>query len=204
MKTTERRIQRRNRMLAIAGKVFLEKGYAQTSMAEISSTIGGSKATLYSYFPSKSELFQAFMLYETEQKIPFVFSLPETTTEISETLTELGKRFIDLLSQDTAIALQRIAFHDAVRFPEVGRAFYEYGPKVSNKLLADYIKKAHKNGDLYAPNEQLSASQFIMLCQANDIIQAHLLGMSTQPSTKMKEEVVNAAVTTFMAAYQPK
>ena len=40
-------------MLDIARAAFLREGYAAASMSEIAAKVGGSKATLYSYFPSK-------------------------------------------------------------------------------------------------------------------------------------------------------
>ena len=47
------------RMLAAATELFLRDGYEQTSIDAILVQSGGSKATLYAYFPTKEDLFRA-------------------------------------------------------------------------------------------------------------------------------------------------
>ena len=42
-----------------ARKVFMERGYEGASVDEIAKAAGASKATLYSYFPDKRQLFEA-------------------------------------------------------------------------------------------------------------------------------------------------
>src|SRR4051812_40619562 len=42
-----------------AKKLFIEKGYRNTSIQEILEDSGISRGTFYNYFPSKSELFKA-------------------------------------------------------------------------------------------------------------------------------------------------
>jgi AcrR family transcriptional regulator len=44
---------RREAILEIAKDLFREVGYERASMAMISARVGGSKATLYSYFKSR-------------------------------------------------------------------------------------------------------------------------------------------------------
>ena len=56
-----RRNDRREAILAVAYASFLEHGYAATTMSGIAAKIGGSKATLWSYFPSKEALFEAVL-----------------------------------------------------------------------------------------------------------------------------------------------
>jgi len=53
---------RRDEIVRIASEAFLDAGYAGTAMSTAASRVGGSKATLYNYFPSKEELFAACVL----------------------------------------------------------------------------------------------------------------------------------------------
>jgi AcrR family transcriptional regulator len=48
--------QKKNRIANIAIKVFLEKGYKSSSLQDIATKIGISKAGLYHYFKSKEEI----------------------------------------------------------------------------------------------------------------------------------------------------
>jgi AcrR family transcriptional regulator len=51
-----------NEILKIASQVFIEMGYEGASMAEIATRVGGSRGTLYRYFPSKERLFLEVVL----------------------------------------------------------------------------------------------------------------------------------------------
>lgn len=53
---TARSISTRRHFVDVALRLFQEKGYAQTSMAQIAQAAGGSRANLYLYFNSKSQL----------------------------------------------------------------------------------------------------------------------------------------------------
>ena len=48
-----RKEEKRQEIVRIAAKLFEELGYERTSMSTIAARDGGSKATLYGYFPSK-------------------------------------------------------------------------------------------------------------------------------------------------------
>src|SRR5882757_6223376 len=56
-----RRDERRDHILDVARDAFLSTGYADTSMSAIAARLGGSKGTLYNYFKSKDELFNAYV-----------------------------------------------------------------------------------------------------------------------------------------------
>ncbi len=58
--------ERRQAIIEKAREVFQEEGFDRASMSEIAARVGGSKATLYSYFKSKEELFVAVMKGSTE------------------------------------------------------------------------------------------------------------------------------------------
>ena len=51
--------QRKAKILSAATRLFLSEGYGETSIDAIVEKSGGSKATLYSYYPTKADLFRA-------------------------------------------------------------------------------------------------------------------------------------------------
>src|SRR3546814_10314431 len=55
---------RRKAFVDAAREGFFANGYAGTTMSSIASTVGGSKTTLWSYFPSKEALFEAVVRSE--------------------------------------------------------------------------------------------------------------------------------------------
>jgi AcrR family transcriptional regulator len=52
----------RDRILAIALDLFIEKGYENTSLRDIAEALGFTKAAIYYHFPSKEDIFMALHL----------------------------------------------------------------------------------------------------------------------------------------------
>lgn len=50
-------LDRRELIVAVAGSLFVERGYSRTSMRDIATAAGLLSGSLYYYFPSKEELF---------------------------------------------------------------------------------------------------------------------------------------------------
>ena len=57
----EQRVHRCQRFVEVAEQLFLERGFAGTSVNEVVRLAGGSLATLYAEFGTKEELFEAVM-----------------------------------------------------------------------------------------------------------------------------------------------
>jgi TetR/AcrR family transcriptional regulator, repressor for uid operon len=73
----ELRQQRRDHILLAAGRCFVDKGFHQTSMAEIAAASGLSMGLLYRYFRSKDELVLAFAEQDRAESIAALTALGE-------------------------------------------------------------------------------------------------------------------------------
>ncbi len=193
---------RRAEILDIAGPLFLEHGYQGASMSRIAAAVGGSKGTLYAYFSGKEELFAAYMTERLQALVLEAFSLPEDAGDPARVLALVGGRYLKLATDPSSVALLRLLYHEAPRFPEIGRLFHETCFRPGRRQLADYLARAHAAGLLRAPDPALAAEQFLALCQAN--LQMPLL-LCVRPGVGRKEAdaVVAAAVATFLAAHRP-
>ena len=67
--TQARARRRRAAIVDAAERLFLDRGYAATSMAAISEAAGGSKQSLYHHFPSKAALFAAIMAGQDDTEL---------------------------------------------------------------------------------------------------------------------------------------
>ena len=61
-KREQQREQRRRQILEAALAVFTQKGYHATNVSDVAAQAGVSQGTIYWYFESKEELFQAAIL----------------------------------------------------------------------------------------------------------------------------------------------
>ena len=126
-KREENRAKRRAAILSIAHQGFLDNGYAATSMSAIADQLGGSKTTLWSYFASKEELFNAVV---EDLVAKFQADLRDVLDVERFSVAALRRLLVRLcirLMTPSSIALTRLVIGEAGRFPEVGEVFYRNG-----------------------------------------------------------------------------
>src|SRR5580693_595099 len=120
---TPLREERREAIMAVAREVFFEHGYTGTSMSAIAARLGGSKGTLYNYFKSKEELFEAQIRDLCGGASGRLLNLIGGDAPPAQALTEFGCNYLQHLFSDQSIKLFRVLVAEAPRVPELGRLF---------------------------------------------------------------------------------
>ncbi len=197
------RAHRRQAILDVAEQLFREEGYAAASMSSIAVRVGGSKATLYNYFPSKEAIFTALIEDHCCRVKGALFNLDAASDDIVVALKRLGVRYVRLMVSDDLLAFHRLVVAEAVRFPELGRALYEAGPRTGHAKLAGYLRDAMSTGRLRASDPAIASEHFMELCLSG-IYRPRLWNVSPPPSDAEVTAHVDAALTTFMAAFGPR
>ena len=159
--------ERRAAILDIAHEAFLVDGYSGTSMSRIAALVGGSKATLYSYFPSKKDLFVAVIDRETTGLYDRIFNMNLTADKPRAAIAELVRRCLDGLLSDPIVSGYRLIIAEAGRFPEIGRTAYELGVRRGLERVADYFAKAIADGTLRPCDPIQAAETFLDLTAGN-------------------------------------
>lgn len=193
---------RREAILRIAYEAFLKNGYAATSMSSIAAQVGGSKATLYSYFPSKEELFAAVVGEKCEDTLSRIFETEELCGDFRAWLTRLAERIAKQVMTDDNIATYRLITAEAGRFPELGCAFYRSGPKRGREILAGMFAQAIEEKHLRDGDAMEMAQLFFDLCKG-DLRDRRLWNVSDAPTDAEIDAVAARAVRVFLAAYAP-
>jgi AcrR family transcriptional regulator len=191
---------RREAILDAARDAFLEEGFAATSMSTIAARVGGSKATLYTYFKSKEELFDAYVRRHCAWQKEKMYALPAEGEDIEAALTRLGRNYLRTVMSDFSLRHFRMITAEAERSPEIGRSFYEAGPASGVKILAGFLSDARDRGQLRFDGPEPVAHQFLALCQ-NRMIKARLCAAMGEPSEAEIATEVDRAVRVFLAAY---
>nr|WP_144222690.1 TetR/AcrR family transcriptional regulator [Mesorhizobium amorphae] len=114
--------RKRAEIVAIARQLFFQAGYAGTSMSQIAAAVGGSKTTLYNHFQSKEQL----LLAVVDSVVEAGGSVYDTSVEPSEFrawLAWFGVATVKRITSPDYISLQRLAAAEALRFPDIGKAF---------------------------------------------------------------------------------
>jgi len=155
--------QRRAAILSIAYREFMREGYSATSMSQIAALVGGSKATLYNYFPSKKDLFFAIAEREGARIFGQIVYPRDNGEPFEVTLVDLARNFLATLLSDETIAAFRLVAAESVRFPEVGRAAHDLAVVREAERLATYFRKAMERGALRHGNPRAAADLFFDL-----------------------------------------
>jgi TetR/AcrR family transcriptional regulator of autoinduction and epiphytic fitness len=194
--------ERLTELLDVAAEIFISEGFSAASTNEIARRANSSKTTFYSRFPTKEHLFLAVI----ERRIDGIFqqvagSLPEERP-IEETLQKFGSALIRLALSKEQIALIRVVSMEAARFPELGKRYYELGPKRAEERLAAYLRKQVERGRLLNEDTRQMAQHFVSLVSGGPV-RWFVLGFDPIPMSKNAiHKHLDSAVLIFMRAYQ--
>jgi AcrR family transcriptional regulator len=194
---------RRDAILEVAEEVFLEEGFGAASMSTIAARLGGSKGTLYNYFKSKDELFEAYVLRRCVMNLDAIYDLPADGDQVEETLMRLGRAYLQRVLAEQNLRHFRLIVAEAERSPEIGKAFYEAGPARGAERLAERIGQWAALDRLEVDDPMQAAHQFTGLCQ-NRYFKQRLCNAIPELTADQVEAEVASAVKTFLRAYAPR
>jgi AcrR family transcriptional regulator len=181
----------------------MDVGFSAASMSLIAARLGGSKGTLYNYFKSKNELFEAYIQRHCAWQQETLNSLMTSDVDVRDALAALGRTLLKMVLSGFGLRNFILVVSEAGRAPEIGDAFYEAGPLRGSRMLADFLAGAVRDGRLRPCDPQAAAHQFIGLCQ-NRLLKARLCNAVPEPTAEEIDAEVSAAVETFMAAFGPR
>jgi AcrR family transcriptional regulator len=188
---------RRQAILDAALTVFREVGYERASMAQISALVGGSKATLYSYFPSKEDLFAEAMIGAVEEQGQALLDLLDPDEpDVAKVLTRFGMAFLEFTTGSADLCITRTAIAEGGK-GELGAKCYRLGPKRGWSAIADYFARIMASGILPPADPHIAAIHFNGML-ATGITYPMLFGAEPELD---HHTAVTVAVAAFMRAY---
>lgn len=191
---------RRTAILTIAGRTFLRQGYSDASMDGIAAEVGGSKSTLYRYFPSKAALFAAYVEEIGALAWASLATVAVEGKEPEAVLEDTARAYLDLILAPSALAVTRLVMAETGRFPEVGRIFYERGIQRTERQIAAILQCLAERSDapdwgrLALPD---AAAHFRALCEAG-LHEGCLWGLHEAVSRDDVASVARQAVAYFL------
>lgn len=201
-RTISKREDRRETILDVARDCFLAEGFAATSMSTIAARLGGSKGTLYNYFKNKEELFEAMMQRTCGALQSTLFDVGLDAGDAEGRLTHFARSFLAHLMTPEAMGIQRLIVSESERFPELGRVFYESGPRIVLGRIGAYLEELMDAGRLRRTDPIVAAQHFKDLA-ISGIYWPRMWGVAAQPTPEELDQQVARAVDTFLRAYKP-
>ena len=151
----QNRLDKENRILAAALKVFSQSGYSGASMDAVAAEAGLTKPTLYQYFDSKEQLFASMMLQKRDDML-LPFRAPGSDDMVVQ-LHRFAWAYTDTVMQQDLLSLARLTIGEVQRFPEIGHAYQAAGPDRVLDGLMGYLASHRDVGRLRFDDAELAA-----------------------------------------------
>jgi AcrR family transcriptional regulator len=200
----DRSARKRKAILEAATEIFLKEGYLGASMDEIALLSQVSKQTIYKQFTSKEALFLEIVTSLTNAGSDAVHKdspLPGVGDDVAAYLQDYAYRQLTVVLTPRLMQLRRVAIGEAGRFPALGRALYESGPKRAMAAMATALGGLAESGLLDIADATTAASHFNWLIMSEPLNQAMLLGDGAIPKPAALRRHAAEVVRVFLAAY---
>ena len=193
---------RKAEILEAAMNEFLASGYHKATSLAVAKACGMSKATLYSYFPSKEDLFIALIEKRT---VAMNSRLAEDTENpdlaIEDALTTLGRSVLKILTSDISVTFNRTAISTAASqdlgFSEV---YEKVGRLPTTARVEAMLEAARQRGVLVFEN-MADATHDLYGLLVGEVHIHLLLGVGEAPGEKQINDGAARAVRQFMRLY---
>ena len=194
--------RKRQMILESAYRLFRTQGFDGTSMAEIISQVGGSKATLYSHFPSKEELFVECMMAALENYMSDTLRhLDASRSDPQAALRNFGTSVLNFICSPEQVEVRRLMIAEAAR-SGTGKLFFD---KITalRAQISSFLAACMASGLLRRDDPDLAADHLGALLEA-EILEPLLLHVrEAAPDEEETAFAARRAVAAFLRAYAP-
>lgn len=193
---------KRKAILETAYRLFREQGFEKTSMSEITTQVGGSKATLYNHFPSKAELFTECLTEAIELYVSGTFAALNTPHgDMESTLRHFGEDFLRCVCSSEMIEVRRLLIAEASRLG-VGLLSFKKIILLRNKVAA-YLAECMEAGLLRRENPMYAADHLKGLLESEVMEPLLLNTIGHLPDDTERSQAAQRAISVFLRAYAP-
>jgi AcrR family transcriptional regulator len=192
--------QKRDEIVRIASQVFEEMGFERASMATISERLGGSKATLYGYFPSKDDLLKAVISHQVVTHADrMIREFPADPDDLRTSFVKLAMAYLDKRTSALPITNIRMVANQPAG-STMGKEFYLSTIRPAFDRLANCFKELMDQGKLKKEDPRLVVMHWKGLSDW-DFFERRLLGVIHEPDPKEIKKAATAAADAFLKLY---
>lgn len=198
------RLSEKHRVIVeTAFNLFLNHGFAGTSMDNLAQKAGVSKATLYNHFKDKHQLFHEVMIWHCQGlTASFSFSDYKGKKSIDERLRSFADSMLKALLKPESIALMRVVIFEVGQFPDLGNAIWQGKLPLLDEFTT-FLQAECDSGVLRIKHVELASRQFFGLIKEN-LVWPSLMGVVLATSPERTTAVIEASVAMFLSYYANK
>ncbi|KWV57429.1 TetR family transcriptional regulator [Bradyrhizobium macuxiense] len=166
--TRDAAIERDQRLIEVATRLFLDRGFDATSIDAVAEAARVSKPTVYAQYGDKRGLFTAVLRREIARWLaPLAAAAAEMRVDsasdrsVEERLIDLGRQLLTLNCSADSIAFSRILTAQAINFPEVAKLAVDEGWSKAVSTTADFFEHLVDSGALDLEDTTIAAETFL-------------------------------------------
>jgi TetR/AcrR family transcriptional repressor of mexJK operon len=186
-------------VLNVASDYFLRHGYQGTSVNAIARDSGISKESIYRYFSSKKELFEAVIAKELavyQEKLHSIdFAFDSIALDVA--LRQIAESIIGVVTTDRTLSLRRHIYHETRKSPDIGQYYYEVGPREAYRNLEKQF--ARHRDEARVPPEKLA--QYFVGMVLHFTMLMRLCGIAKPLTPKQRKELAADTTKDFLGAF---
>jgi AcrR family transcriptional regulator len=182
--------------------MFRTHGY-DVSMDVIATAANVSKQTLYNQFGSKEELFKA-MIADRAAVMRAPLNASALERHPRDMLTDIARQYYTHACSEHELGYYRMMIGASQQFPEIGRAYYEAGPKQMHEELGKWIAREERLGRLDTGGDPMMAAEHFLSLVSGQIETRGLLGLWTEMAPAEIERRARFCADVFMRAFGPQ
>lgn len=181
-------------------QLFLQHGYALTTMDEVARVAGVTKQTVYSHHRSKEQLFTNMLSALCNRDMPSQKQLDNPNTPFEVLLEKIGLVVLNAITSPEGLGATRLVIAESANHPELAELYYTRGTKQLVQLLTDFIASQKRRKVIAVKDPESSASYFLAMLKGQYYVRM-MLRVKPVPTKKQKEAHVREVVRIFMHLY---
>lgn len=195
-------IERDQRLIEVATRLFLDRGFDATSLDAVAEAARVSKLTVYSRYGDKRGLFTAVLRREISRWLAPLASAAEmqlgTSPDISveQRLLKVGHEMLTFTCGPDALAFSRMLTAQAINFPEIAKLGKEEGWEKALATTARFFDHLVAQGAMDVDDTVIAAEVFL------DVVVGHTHRMATFGAVvelKSAEKRLRSVIRLFLA-----
>lgn len=198
MKQTERK---HLAIIEAAKQEFIHHGFLAANMDRISAEAEVSKRTLYRHFDSKEALFVSVLTIIHESVTETVTYEFDPNKTLTEQLTAITQREVDILYSTYGIPLSRTIVMEFLRQPELAQSLIK--DLYSTKAITDWFQLAISAGYLVDQDVKLLTNIYTSLFQGL-LFWPQVMNLSSNCEGETLTNNINTIVSVFLSSYAVK
>ena len=185
-------LKTREKLIEVARQLFAHKGVENTTMNDIAAASDKGRRTIYTYFKSKREIYNAVIERESENLLENLREVKCSNLSPAEKLAEGLKRRFEIVMQlsQRHDSIRIIFYRDLRRIDRIRKLVSEKEKEIFNSIIEEGIK----SGEFEIEQAKRLPSLVKMLLQGNDYFNIKADIEERQQTAKLITEAVNYIV----------